>query len=130
MKRITFLITLFFTITICYAQSSDNEKYEQATKHYKAKEYNKAITILNELAARNHAKGLDLLGSCYNYGYGVSKNKQKATELYLKSANLGWKGGQLHLAYSYLEDEDFTNAATWFKKQQKQGAMWLFMNLG
>lgn len=131
MNRITFLITLFcLAVTICHAQSSDDEKYEQANKYYMAHEYDKSMLILEELATKNHAKALDMLGFCYDKGHGVSKNRQKAIGLYQKSANLGWKVGQLHLAYSYLENEDLQLAATWFKKAADAGSYTALYELG
>lgn len=125
MKRITFLFTLFFlAIIICYAQSTDEEKYEQANNYYEAKEYEKAFPILRELADKNHAKALNLLGVFYNYGYIVPKNMQKAVELYQKSANLGWRGAQRNIGICYERGEgvlkDVEKAYLWYEKAFRQ----------
>ncbi len=125
MKKITFLITFFsLTITMCYAQFSDEEKYEQASNYYEAKEYEKAIPILKELADKNHAKALNLLGVFYNYGYIVPKNMQKAVELYQKSADLGWRGAQRNIGICYDLGEGVSqnkeNAYIWYDKAFRQ----------
>lgn len=88
-----------------YAQSADDEKYEKADKYYDAKEYNKAIPVLNELVTRNHVKAFNLLGICYNYGYGVKKNVDKAYEYYMKGAEKGNCHAQRNLAWLFQDNE-------------------------
>lgn len=105
MKRIIFLITLFyFTTAICYAQSSDDAKYEQARTMYNSKQYSKALPILNELSQRNHAKALNILGLCYQYGRGVQKDVDKSYSYYKKSAELGFCSAQRNLAWLHTDD--------------------------
>lgn len=93
------------------AQITDEEKYEQANKYYNAKEYNKAIPILNELVTRNHVKAFNLLGVCYNNGYGVKKDVDKAYEYYLKGAEKGNCHAQRNLAWLF-QDNDFMEKHT------------------
>lgn len=122
-----FLIILFvstFFVQTSFGQTTDDEKYEQASSYYEAKEYEKALPILKELADKNLAKALNLLGVLYNYGYSVPKNMQKAVELYQKSANLGWRGAQRNIGICYEEGEgvpkNLEKAYSWYEKAFRQ----------
>ena len=105
MKRITFLITLFcLAMAICHAQPTDDTKYEQAMVMYNSKQYSRALPILNELSQRNHAKALNILGLCYQYGRGVQKDVDKAYSYYKKSAEQGFCSAQRNLAWLHTDD--------------------------
>lgn len=102
MKRLLFFILVASLIADnCFAQQTDDEMYELANKYYKAKEYNKAVPILNELVKKNHAKALNILGNCYKNGYGVIKNMKKAVDCYQKCANMELPQAQFNLARCY-----------------------------
>lgn len=134
MKKIfTISVVFVFVVSTCFGQTTDDMKYEQAEKYYKAKEYDKTVPLLKELADKDYAKALDLLGVCYHYGYSVPKNMHKAVDLFLRSANLGWKGSQLNLAYSYINGEgvekDYALAVYWFQKAAENGSYMAMENL-
>lgn len=125
MKRLQFLLFLVMAVTCgSMAQTSDDEKYEQADKYYDAKEYDKAIPLLNELAQRNHAKALNLLGVCYEYGEGVTKDLSKSFDYYQKAANLGWRRAQCNLGLCYEYGEGVAvnkeKAYFWYDKSFRQ----------
>lgn len=135
MNRVLFItvaLSLFFSYS--YAQSSDDEMYEQANKYYEAKEYDKVIPILNELAQRDHAKALNLLGVCYNYGYGVPKDAPKKIALYQKAANLGWRVAQRNLGLCYQfgdgVEKDLDKAVSFFIQAANNNDQRAMINLG
>lgn len=135
MKRLFTLILIVTTVScVCFAQSADDEKYEQAKRYYDAKENGKAIPILNELAQRNHAKALNLLGFCYEYGYGVAKNLKKSVECFQKSANLGLVDAQINLGYMYVKGlgvtQDYQKAYNLYQEAASKGDTDAFNNLG
>ena len=60
--------------------------------------YADAVTWLQKAVDKNHPNALNTLGWCYREGTGVSKNLQKAFNLFKQSAELGWKNGMHNLA--------------------------------
>lgn len=118
--RYIFVILLIMSYQLCLAQTTDDAKYEQAETYYKAKEYDKAAPLLKDLADKNYAKAMNLLGVCYKYGYGVPKDAQKKIELYQKSANLGWRVAQrnLGICYQYGDgvEQDYDIAITFYNQ--------------
>lgn len=102
MKRFFSVFMVFsLAISACYCQTVDDEKYEEASRYYNAKEYDKVIPILNELVSRNHARALNFLGVCYETGRGVEKDLKKAVSFYQKSADLGFRRAQCNLGICY-----------------------------
>ena len=130
------LVSLMLTLTstFCYAQTTDDEKYEQANKYYDAKEFGKAIPILKELATKDHAKALNLLGMCYKYGRGVPKDVIKKMELYQRSANLGYAVAQRNLGISYQlgdgVEKDLDKAISCYIKAAEGNDQKAMVNLG
>lgn len=124
-KYLTITLLLTLVVSTCFCQTTDDEKYEQANKYYEAKEYNKAISMLNELVERNHAKALNLLGVCYETGRGVTKDYKKSFEYYQKSANYGWAPAQCNLGFCYEYGQgvskDYNKAYALYKKAVDQG---------
>ena len=117
-----------------YAQSNDDEKYIQANRYYEAKEFDKAIPILNELVGKNHTKAMNTLGNCYYNGNGVNKDLKKSFELYQRSAKLGWAKGQFNIGMSYYYgegvDQNYKQAVAWWTKAADQGLADAQHNLG
>ena len=135
MKRLLFLMLVMMSISCgCFAQMTDDEKYEQADKYYNAKEYSKAIPILNELATRNHAKALNRLGGCYYFGYGVPKDKKIAVSYFEKSANLGLSTAQRNLGSCYEfgngNKKDLDKAVEWYMKAAENDNEYAMCRLG
>lgn len=98
------LMFIFFAIT-AYSQTADDAKYEEASEYYAAKEYDKAISILNELVTRDHAKALNLLGVCFGTGRGVEKDLDKAKYYYEKAADYGYTRSMVNLGWLYRSDD-------------------------
>ena len=66
-----------------------------------------------------------MLGYCYENGIRTNIDKQKAVELYQRSANLGNIVAQYNLAIMYKNGEgitkDIDKAIYWYEKSAKQG---------
>ena len=133
MKRLLFLMLVMMSVSCgCFAQMTDDEKYEQARVLYNSEQYAKALPILNELEQRNHAKALNVLGLCYQYGRGVKKDVDKAYNYYMRSAEQGYCYGQRNLAWLYTDDTymelhpekapDYKQMELWLRKAAKQNA--------
>lgn len=145
MKKVL-IITILSSLVVLhsYCQTTDSEKYSVAYKYYQAKEYSKSIPILNELVAVGHADALNLLGICYNYGYGVEVDLNKAYEYYLEGAekdncyaqrNLAWlfrneKFHELHSSgegNTYRRDFDFDKQTEkWLRKAAQKNADYMY----
>ncbi|RGB29650.1 hypothetical protein C1646_672286 [Rhizophagus diaphanus] len=53
------------------------------------KNYEKAYELFKKLTEMENPNAINMLGYCYDYGFGIDVNKQKAVELYQKAADLG-----------------------------------------
>ncbi|EXX56613.1 uncharacterized protein OCT59_023531 [Rhizophagus irregularis] len=53
------------------------------------KDYEKAYELFKKLTEKENPNAINMLGYCYDYGFGIDVNKQKAVELYQKAADLG-----------------------------------------
>ena len=79
---------------------------ELAFKNIRNRDENKAYYWANKSANLGNAHGLCMLGICNLYGYGITKDVQKARELFLKSAEKGYvdayrKLGDMHSSSMY-----------------------------
>lgn len=123
-KYLTTILVFTLVASTCFCQTIDDEMYEQANRYYEAKEYDKAIPILNELATRDHAKALNMLGVCYETGRGVTKDLSKCFDYFQKSANLGWRRAQCNLGLCYEYGKGVTvnkeKAYSWYDKSFRQ----------
>ncbi len=76
-------IFLFLLSIIASAQSAD-ALYEAGKKLYDEKKYTEAVKKLTPAAQKGHKKAQYRLGRCYDKGYGVTEDNQKAYQWYLK----------------------------------------------
>ena len=70
--------------------------------------------------AGGNPDALNLLGTCYENGYGVRQNPEEAAELYRRAAGAGHVTAQFNLANCYLNgsgvDRDPSEAFAWYRK--------------
>ena len=82
------------------------------------KDNSEAVRWLEE--AGSHPDAVNLLGYCFENGYGVIRNPEKAAELYRKAAELGHVTAQLNLGNCYQDGsgvvKDEAEAFEWFRK--------------
>ena len=65
------------------------------------------------------------MGVCYNYGFGVTQDMQKAVEWYTKAAEQGLAAAQYNLGVfyekGYCVEKDLQKAIEWYTKAAEQG---------
>ncbi len=66
-----------------------------------AKNQQKGIDMLQELAAQQEPSAQNVLGLCYENGYGTPRNYNTALQWYQKSADAGYSSGQYNLGRCY-----------------------------
>ncbi|GES90997.1 kinase-like domain-containing protein [Rhizophagus clarus] len=103
---------------------------------YIDKNDNLAFVLSKKLAEDEYACGIHNLGWCYyegigtdgcvyEKGFGTNIDKQKAFELYLMAANLGYEYAQYNLAKMYEDGDwvqkDIDQAIYWYNKSAEQG---------
>jgi TPR repeat protein len=75
--------------------------YMDGTDAYK---YNDKVFVLAEnLAKKEYASGINILGHCYSWGIGTDMDLKKAFELFQKAANLGNANGMCNLGLYYRD---------------------------
>ncbi len=61
------------------------------------------------------------LAWCYENGFGVGQNEQKAIKWYAKAAHQGEKKAQCSLGRLLKKDGDFEGAVKWFSRAAEEG---------
>ena len=120
---ITTMLLLLLSITT-QAQSAD-ALYEQGKKLYDEKKYAEAVKKLLPAAQKGHKKAQYRMGRCYDKGYGVEEDNNKAFEWYSKAAAQNYHKGQYQLGRCYKKGKgvakDKVKAFELFTKAAKQG---------
>jgi len=102
-----------------------NDQYAEISDLYKGRKPAEVIPLLEELAGQGHVAAQLSLGSCYDNGFGVTHDEEKAVYWYTKAAEAGNVKAQQLLAYCYYngnsETRDYVKAAEWFRRASDQG---------
>ena len=102
-----------------------DDQYAEISDLYKGRKPAEVIPLLEELAGQGHVVAQLTLGSCYDNGYGVTRDEEKAVCWYTKAAEAGIVKAQQLLAYCYynggIEMRDYVKAAEWFRRAAEQG---------
>ena len=84
-----------------------------------------AFKWFRKAANQDHDDALICLGCCFQRGYGISKDYNKALELYLRSASFNNYRAQASLGNCYYSgigvSVDYQKAFEWYEKAAKQG---------
>ncbi|MDO4189740.1 MAG: tetratricopeptide repeat protein [Lachnospiraceae bacterium] len=134
----TFFTLIAFACTTT-AQTTDDERYEQALEYCNNKEYDKWLAIIKDLVEKNHTGALNSMGVAYYNGWGVAKDYKKAKEFYEKSASLGNSHAFSNLGdiYQYGNgvEKDFNKAKDYYLQAAEKGSVfgmtklgWLYLN--
>ena len=103
---IAFTSTLLLVVSSQAADDSQVEKYRKA-------------------AEKGSIFDQTMLGSCYEYGKGVTKDEAEAVKWYRKAADQGYNVAQILLGFCYKNGEGVaTNeveAVKWFRKAAERG---------
>lgn len=109
-------------LTLCLganAQSAD-KLYDKGKKLYDQEQYKEAVPKLQAAADKGHKKAQYRLGRCYDKGYGVKENDQKAFELYQKSAKQDYAKAMFQLGKCYMKGKGVAanqeEARKWIKR--------------
>ena len=119
MKRLIYLCILLMCSISISAQSAD-KLYDDGKKLYDQEQYKEAVPKLQAAADKGHKKAQYRLGRCYDKGYGVKENDQKAFELYQKSAKQDYAKAMFQLGKCYMKGKGVTanqeEARKWIKR--------------
>jgi TPR repeat protein len=78
--------------------------------HYnETKDYKQAAEWFKKAADRGFTRALNNLGTCYELGHGVEKDRDMAFKLYKESAEKEYTEGMLNLALMYFSNATRTN---------------------
>ncbi len=112
---------LFSVLSLARAGSS----FDEAARAYENAEIDKALAILEPLAARGNPQAQSLLGVIYYNGVFLDTDLAKARELFEKAARGGDPEAQYKLGFMYLEGvgvkPDPQLARFWLRKSAEQG---------
>lgn len=90
-----------------------------------AKDYAKAVDLLQKAADQRFALAMVRLGTLYELGHGVPANAATAVTWYRKAADAGVAAGQFEVARTYLEgigvEKNPSLAAGWFRRAADGG---------
>lgn len=110
------------------------QDYEAGKQAYLAKDYDKALEILEPLAEAGNSDAQVTLGLMYDYGHGVERNPAKAIEWYTKAAKQGLPVVQHDLGVKYFQGkgiaQDYQQAARWWEQAANAGLADSQFNLG
>ena len=118
MRNVLFAFILAISLG-ANAQSAD-KFYDEGKKLYDQEQYKEAVAKLQVAADKGHKKALYRLGRCYDKGYGVKENDQKAFELYQKSAKQDYAKAMFQLGKCYMKGKGVAanqeEARKWLKR--------------
>ena len=101
------------------------EWYQKAVDFFEKKEYEQAVIWYTYAASKGHLAAQNVLGICYEFGYGVPQSYEKAVEWYTKAAEQGHDSAQCNLGYCYINGygvpQSDEKAVEWYTKAANQG---------
>ncbi len=119
MKRLFYLCILLMCSISISAQSAD-KLYDEGKKLYDQEQYKEAVPKLQAAADKGHKKAQYRLGRCYDKGYGVKENDQKAFEFYQKAAKQDYAKAMFQLGKCYMKGKGVAanqeEARKWIKR--------------
>ena len=86
---------------------SADDLYNEGNKCYNAENYTEAVDLYLKAAEQNHAAAQNMLGRCYEQGYGVKQREDEAEKWYRKAADQGYVSAQWNLANIYYNRKDY-----------------------
>jgi TPR repeat protein len=100
-------------------------EYSEGVNAYLTQNYKLAMVRLKPFAELGNAKAQSYVGSMYEAGRGIERNRSEAISWFLKAAGQGDAYSQSHLGYAYEEGlgvaRDEKLAAEWYGKAADQG---------
>jgi uncharacterized protein len=121
MKKLSLYVFFFLFSVLNNGLAAD---FEKGLKAYESKKYKKAFKEWKPLAEDGFENAQLGIGHLYKRGKGVSLNHKKAFKWYQLAADQGNAQAQYHLAFYYLNFDEYKNndlAFKWFKLSADQG---------
>lgn len=108
--------------------------FAEVKRYLNAKDYAKALPLLQEAAEAGNGQAMNSLGDLYYYGQGVAQDDDQARYWYQKAAEAGNTGSMDNLGYLYRYGrgvgQDYTQARYWYQKAADKNDAWGMYNLG
>lgn len=113
------------TLTIL-ADAGDSKAQYLLGKYYATNEkYEDAYYWIQKSANQGYVRGINALGICFGYGYGVKQNAKKAFSLYKIAADQGLPLAQRNVGMCFWDgngiEKDETQSLAWYLKAAHGG---------
>ncbi len=89
-------------VSAMQATEEHERKFQSACRSLKRRRYKEAHTKLRELAKKEHAKSLTVMGLLYERGLGVEQDLEKAFDCYQKAASKGLPEAESRMGHLVL----------------------------
>ena len=96
------------------AEQGDAEAQYQLGNYYAFDDDKKSVEYYTMAAEHDHAAAMYYLASCYAGGKGITKDEEKAIQLWMKSAELGNADAQFSVGFLFSGAKDYQTAKYWF----------------
>ena len=129
-------LTLLFAVMMSSAvmAQSAEECFNKGSEYHRKDNYTEAFRWYRKAADLGHVRAYMMVGICYEYGYGVSKDETEAVKYYRKAADLGLASGQEKMGVCYETGtgvkRNMTEAVKWYRKAALKGYSEAQYNLG
>lgn len=126
--------SLIFFLLLISPGSVFAQNLDEGQAAYQAKDYQKALQILQPLAEQGNSQAQAMLGLMYDNGYGVNKDSAEAFKWYLKAAEQGIPVVQHDVGVKYFQGmgvaQNYQEAAKWWEQAANAGLSDSQFNLG
>jgi TPR repeat protein len=106
----------------------------EAKRYLEAKDYAKALPLLQKAAAAGDAEAMSNLAELYRYGWGVARDYAQAYAWYQKAAAAGNAEAMYWVGVMYEQGrgvaQDYAQAREWYQKVADAGNAWGMYKLG
>jgi len=117
LARGTVLLALLYTLCA-------DANYEEGLKAYIEQDYAGAFDAWSEASLERDQQALFALGVMHMRGVGIEQDQKKGTDLYLRSATIGFASAQFNLGLAYYAgrgvEQSYARAGFWWLKAAKQ----------
>jgi uncharacterized protein len=101
--------------------TSATELLAQARRYLDAKDFTKALPLLQKAADAGNANAMNNLGEVYYHGEGVAQDYDKTLQWYQKAADAGNAAAMHNLGTHYAAAQDYAKAREWYQKAADAG---------
>ena len=121
-----FGLSMYITIFVLRrGRGSGHEQYSNGRTYFFKNKYKNALKWLKMAEKHGNAEALTLIGYCYYYGLGVSRDYSEAYRYYHLAADKGVINAQYLLGIAYETGDEVTKdideAVSWYLKCAEQG---------